>query len=202
MGFYPFNPTLGQKMQTNGAVEVDAAYVAHLSIAAVDAAAAVATAVHASFATSTLLTTVTTAITNPGYPKNITATAGGVDADVKAVQVIITGTDFNDEVITESLPAFTVNTLGTVVGAKAFKTVTKIEVPGMDGAGVTITIGTGVLLGIPYKLSHNTVLKAYHTGTLEGTAPTVAISATVLASNTFTTNTALDGNDVDLFLMV
>lgn len=36
---------------------------------------------------------VTTAITSPAVARNITATAGGTDGDIKAVQVVVEGTD-------------------------------------------------------------------------------------------------------------
>jgi len=54
---------------------------------------------------------------------------GGTAGDIKAVQVTITGTNYNNEVITEDLPAFTENTAGTVTGSKAFKTVTEVVIP-------------------------------------------------------------------------
>ena len=203
--FYPFNPTLGQIMQTDAnGVTVDASYVAHFHVEGATAIAATTTTVHAAAATSaTLLTTITTGIINPGCARNLTATAAGVDADVKAVSVTVTGTSIDGSVITEILPAFTVNTLGTVVGVKAFKTVTKIEVPAMDGAGVTIAIGVGEKLGLPYKLSHNTVLKTFLGNTLEATAPTLALSSTAIESNTIDLNSALDGaKAVDAYILV
>ena len=144
----------------------------------------------------------TTNITNPTIPRNITATAGGTSGDIKAVQVTITGTNYKDEVITEVLPIFTVDTPGSVTGAKAFKTVTQISIPAHDGTGATTAIGFGDVVGLPYLLAHNTVLRAYLNNTLEGTAPTVVTSATLIESNTFDLHSALDGNAVDLYLLV
>jgi hypothetical protein len=204
-GFYPYNPLLGQTMQTDvTGVEVDKGNVAHFVVAATAAIAATTNTVKAATATSGDSTTVfTTGITQPAVPKNLTITAGGVDADVKAVQVTVTGTNYADEVITETFPAFTVNTLGTVVGSKAFKTVTSISVPAMDGAGVTIAVGVGEKLGLPYKLPHNTVFRTLLGGTVEGTAPTVTTSTTAVGSNTVDLNTALDGaKAVDVYLIV
>lgn len=154
------------------------------------------TFVHAAVTDTGSPQTITTAITNPVVPRNITATAGGTAADVKAIQVTINGTDMNDAVITEDLPAFTVNTTGTVVGSKAFKTVTSIVIPAHDGTGATTAIGTGAKLGLPDKLSRNTVMAAYLNGVREATAPTVTVSSTVLSSNTATLNSALDGSAV------
>lgn len=161
-------------------------------------AAASATAVHAALAVlaSGGPQVVTTSITNPDVPRNVTATAGGTAADIAAVQVTVTGTNAKGDVITEDLPAFTVNTAGAVAGSKAFATVTSYSVPAMDGTGATVSIGTGSKLGLPNALSRNTVLAAYLAGTKEGTAPTVAVSATAVESNTVTLNSSLNGDAV------
>lgn len=202
--FYPFNPTLGQKMQTNvPGVEVDAAYISHFQVPADKAVAADDDGVHAEINASADTTVVVdTEITNPAVPRSITATVGGTAGSIKAVRVTITGTNYADEVITEDLPAFTEDTVGTVEGNKAFKTVTSISIPAMDGAGVTVKVGFGNKLGLPYKLAHNTVLAAYLDNVKEGTPPTVAVSATDLESNTITLNSALNGKVVDAYLIV
>jgi hypothetical protein len=203
-GFYPFNPTLGQQMQSeiNG-VLVDRGFIAHINIPAANAIAADADIVHAAItASATVSTVVTTGFTNPTVPRNITATAGGTATDIKAVQVIVEGTNYEGEAITETLTAFTVDTAGIVTGNKAFKTVTKVTIPAMDGAGVTVTIGIGEKLGIPFRLSHNTVLNAYLDNAKEGTAPTVTVSATAIESNTVDLNSALNGKVVDIYLIV
>lgn len=203
-GFYPFNPGLGQEMQTDiEGVTIDRAFGAHFQVSAANAVAADADGVHAAIECSDSETTeVTTGITNPAVPRNITATAGGTAGDIKAVQVTITGTNYDDEVITETLPAFTVDTAGIVTGSKAFKTVTGISIPAMDGAGATVTIGWGDKLGLPFKLAQNTVLFAFLGNTKEGTAPTVAVSATAVESNTVDLNSALNGTVVDVYLIV
>jgi len=159
-------------------------------------------AVHAAVTDNGSDRTITTSITNPGVPRNITATAGGTSADVKAIQVIITGTNANNEVITETLPAFTVNTTGTVVGNKAFATVTSIFIPAHDGTGATTSIGTGAKLGLDHKLDLNTVDLAFLGGVKEGTLPTVTVSSTALESNTASLNSLLNGTQVDLFYKV
>jgi len=175
-------------------------FIANFQISAAKATAASANGIHLANATSAALTTITTAITSPLTPRNITATAAGTAADIKAVQVIITGTNFNDEIITETLPAFTVDTAGIVSGAKAFKTVTKIEIPAMDGAGATVAIGQGSILGLPYILDHKAILKAY----LDNVIDTVAAETfgATLSLNTFTLTTALSGKVVDVYLIV
>lgn len=139
---------------------------------------------------------VTTAITNPDVPRNVTATSAGTAGDIKAVQVTVTGTDINGNAISETLPVFTVDSATTVVGSKAFKTVTSYSVPAMDGTGATVAIGTGAKLGLPQCLSRDTVDAAYLNGVREGTRPTVVFSSTAVESNLVTLNSTLNGNAV------
>ncbi len=199
---FPYNPK-GQKIKTDAGVLCARAFLAHFQVAAALATVASATGIHAAITCSaTLTTTVTTAITNPSVPRNITATAGGTAIDIKAVQVTITGTNYADKVITETLPVFTVDTAGTVTGNKAFKTVTSISIPAMDGAGATVAIGFGEKLGLPYMLAHDTVFATYLDNVKEGTAPTVAVSATAIESNTIDLNSSLASKVVDVYLIV
>lgn len=135
-------------------------------------------------------------IVNPDVPRNITATAGGTAADVKAVQPIVHGTNENGTAISETLPAFTVNTTGSVVGNKAFKTVDWVEIPPHDGTGATTSFGQGAKLGLGSKLSVNTVIMAFINGVREAVAPTVAVSPTAIESNTVALSSALAGQDV------
>lgn len=154
------------------------------------------TAVHAAVTDTGAPQVVTTGITSPAVPRNVTATAGGTTTDIKAIQVTVAGTDIDGNAITETLPAFTVDTAGTVTGSKAFATVTSISIPAHDGTGATTAVGTGAKLGLPVRLARNTVLAAYLGGTRETTAPTVAVHATALESNTATLNSALNGTAV------
>lgn len=159
-------------------------------------AAASTTAVHAAVTDNGTEQTITSAITNPDVPRAVTATAGGTAADIKAIQVTVNGTNAAGQTISETLPAFTENNAGTVTGSKAFATVTSIVIPAHDGTGATTAIGTADKLGLGVALSRNTVLRAFLDGTLEGTAPTVATSASALESNTVDLNSASDGTEV------
>ena len=180
--------------------KVARSYIAHFQVSAANAVAADTDGVHASV--NGAAQELTTGITNPAVPRNITATAGGTAGSIKAIQVVIEGTNYNDEVITETLPAFTVDTAGTVEGSKAFKTVTKITIPAHDATSATTIIGWGDKLGLPYKLAHNTVIKTYLDNVEESVAPTVAVSASAIESNTIDLNTALSGKVVDAYLLV
>jgi hypothetical protein len=136
-------------------------------------------------------TVVTEGITNPAVPRNLTVK--GNDGNV-AGDVVIAGTNIGGDVITETIA---LNGSSVVVGNKAFKTVTSITLPPYDTANTErVRVGTGAKLGLPVKLSRNSVLRAFHNGVLEGTAPTVAFSASALESNTVTLNTALNASAV------
>lgn len=153
-------------------------------------------AVHAAVTDNGAQQVVTTAITQPPTPRTITATAGGVGADIGAISVTIAGTNEFDEAITEVLPAFTVNTPGTVEGAKVFKTITSITIPAHDGVGATTSVGLGAGLGLGVCYSRDTVVNAYLGGVREATRPTVTFSPTAVESNKVTLNSALNGTAV------
>ncbi len=160
-------------------------------------------AVHA--ATSSLNsgpTTWTTAITNPPCARNITATSGGTAADIAAGTVVVTGTNLADEEITETLPTFTENSGTTVVGNKAFKTVTEIVVPDMDGAAASVSIGFGAKLGMPYILDHDMILFTFFGGVVEATPPTLVIDDDELEKNVVTLNSTLDGSEIQMYMLV
>ena len=202
MGLYPFNFKYGQTIQTDvNGVSVDMSFLAHLQVGATNATAANTTGIHAAVTDTGAQQVVTTGIIQPSVPRCITATAGGTGANITAVQVIITGTNYANQVITETLPAFTAATPGTVSGSKAFKTITSITIPA-NGAGVTTAIGFSEKLGMPYKLAHNTVLNAYLNNAKEGTAPTVTVDSANIENNTFDLNSALNGSVVDIYLVV
>lgn len=200
MSLFPRKTNAGQLLQSSApGVTVDEGFVAHFQVSAANATAADTNGILAAVTDNGAQQVITTGITQPSVARNITATAGGTDTDVKAIQVIVAGTNEAGESITETLPAFTVNTLGSVTGSKAFKTVTSITIPAHDGTGATTEIGFGEKLGLPHKLTHNTVLFAFLGNTKEGTAPTVAVSSSALESNTVDLNSSLNGTVVDVY---
>ena len=140
--------------------------------------------------------TSTTSINHFDVPRNITAFADGTAGDIKAIQVTITGKNVEGVSIAETLPAFTVNTVGVVTGSKIFEKVTKIEIPAHDGTGATTSVGVGNKLGLGNRLTRNTVHEAYLGNTKEGTAPTVAIDADDIESNSAALNSNLDNTQV------
>lgn len=194
----PYKHKFGQTITTDAEnVSCDHSFLAHYQVAAADAVVASDTAVHAAITLPTSgTTTVTTVINNPAVPRalRIKGNAAGITGNV-----VITGTNYNGDVITETIVA---NGSNAVEGNKAFKTVTQIVVPTRTQASDTISIGFNEKLGLPYLLAHNTVLFAFLDNAKEGTAPTVTVSTTALESNTIDLNTALSGKVVDIYLLV
>lgn len=83
-------------------------------------------------------------------PRNIICTLND-HADHDAGNAVITGTDINDAVMTETLVIPNGgNTV--VVGVKCFKTVTSITHPTTSGTNGTINYGTGNAIGLGRKL--------------------------------------------------
>lgn len=198
----PFNSSGINVMTDAPDYQLDARVPVTLSLTAAQAAAASATGIHAAVTDTGEEQEITTGITNPPFPRNITATAGGTAGDIKAIQVTVEGTNMAGEAISEDLPAFTVDTAGIVTGSKIFATVTKITIPAHDGTGATTAIGFGSKIGLPTKLDRNTVQAAYLNKAKEGTAPTVTVSSTALESNGVTLNSSLNGTAVDIELTI
>lgn len=126
----------------------------------------------------------------PDVPRNVTVK--GNDANVTG-DVVVEGTR-SGAAISETIALDAAN---LVAGNKAFDTITSITLPPYDTADTErVRVGLGSKLGLPVKLTRNTVLKAFLDGALEGTAPTVAVSGSALESNTIALNSALDGTEV------
>ena len=202
-GFYPKNPALGQVIQSDVAANnPDRGFIAHLEWTALEALAALTTGIHAAVTDNGSQQEITTGITNPVVPRSITATSGGTAGDIKAIQVTIVGTNILDEVITEVLPIFTVDSATTVEGSKAFKSVTSITIPAHDDTGATTAIGFGDKLGLPYMEEEIPCIAAFLNSVLEGTAAAITSSATAIESNTIDLNTALDATKVDAYIVI
>ena len=65
-----------------------------------------------------------------------------------------------------------------------------------------VSVGFSDILGLPYMLSHNTVLYAFLDNAKEATAPTVTLDADDIEGNTIDLNSALDGHVIDVYLLV
>lgn len=194
----PYNPFIGQHLLTHvEGLTVDRAYIAHYIIPAAKATAAGAANVLAATALTTAAQDIITGITQPPTPRVLSITGS---ASTAVGNVVITGTDAAGEALSETL---TSTGAATVVGTKAFATVTKITLPLLAlPDGETISVGLAGAFGIPYKLPYDTILKIYNGGTAT-TVASSSFSATVLASNYIVPTSALDPTkQVDVYLII
>ena len=199
MGHYPFNTNLARTAQTDvDHVQTDLKSIVHYGLstpaaADVDYYAAAQDMLVGAY-------TLNASLSCPEGARNVTVTHADTVATDTLGTIVIVGTDLADESISETI---TPVANSTVQGTKAFKTIVSVTGAGwVVSAGVDkdhVSIGFGDLIGLPDKLTHNTVLAAVLNNVREATAPTVAVSATVLASNTVDLNSALGGTPVDIY---
>ena len=152
-----------------------------------------------------------TGVTNPDVARKVKVTLGGTAASIPAnattnitpyiyenrdsaavsTSYWIIGTDINGNAIGESL-GFSENTTGSVTSTYAYKTITEIHLPAMDGDGVTVDVGVTDALGISGQIdSPEQIVHTFVNGTYESTRATVTTS-NVVAGCTIDPNTALD----------
>jgi len=196
--YYPKDPDFVQQLQGEGGATVERVYPANYKESPL---AANPIGISAAVIDTGVEQALTEGLGTLDVPRNITATASGTAIDIGAIVVVIEGTDAAGEDIVEALPAFTVDTVGTVVGLKAFKTVTKITLPAHDGLGAATSFGWGDTLGLVHKLPYNSFLMAAFNGIREATDPTVVISPN-LENNTITFNSTLDGSEVQFAYLI
>ncbi len=65
-----------------------------------------------------------------------------------------------------------------------------------------VSVGCNDVLGLPFKLERNTVQSAFLDNTKEGTVPAVTVDADNIEGNTIDLHSNLDGNQVDVYLVV
>lgn len=129
------------------------------------------------------------------YCRNVTA----VCSDTQTGNMTITGTDIDDNVITETV---TLTSTSAVSSTKMFKTVSIIGLPIKVGSE-TINVGWGDKIGIPFKLSataaNRPIVEATLNGVIETTAPTLTADASDLSKNCIDLNSSLDGSEVCIY---
>ncbi len=191
-----YNIGFGQKITTDvDSIAVDRGFTAHITLKSPSEQNI--TAVLPSTALASESQEITGNITNPDLARNIRIK--GNAAEISG-DVIITGTNIADEVITETI---TLNGTKEVQGNKAFKTVSKINLPPEIHEGTdSVSVGTANKLGLPYLLELNTILSVYRNKILEDKVPTVAVSSENIENNTVLLNSALNGSQIDMFLIV
>lgn len=204
----PFNAFMGQTLKTNEAgVSCDRGFIANLSWTATQTAAADTDGIFDGIAANTtggdpVVATPASAtfIAQPPCARNVTVTVAATTAGhVKAAAIVVAGKR-GGVAITESFTP-TVDTPATLTGAKAFDEITSVTVPSQDGDSVTVDVGFGELIGLPFKLSKKRVLVTLNDGVVD-TAPSLAISTSALESNTVDFNGSLDGSVMDMSIII
>lgn len=202
---YPYNHKKGQRIQTNAdGVAVDRAFLAHINIPAADAVATDDDGV-AALNLGAEAQAITEGIVNPAYPRalSVVGNVSGVVGDVK-----ITGINFADEVIDETLA---LNQTTPKNGAKAFKKITKIELPAQvhtpvaqvetaTAAGTVTTAGNAAVT-VTSKLFAEAVAVAVPVEVDDDAAAIALAIRTALAANeTITEHFDVSGDDAAVVL--
>ena len=135
-----------------------------------------------------------------GGAMNVTFTMADADGSDTVGTVLVTGTDLDDQVLTETIIP-TQN--GITQGTRAFKTVVSAVGAGWvtNGGADQVTMGFGDLIGLPDLLVNNTVLFAVFNAVRE-VAAAVTFSTTVLALNTVDLTSATNGSAVSIYYLV
>lgn len=180
-----------------GALELDEVKAALLQHYQITPDASGATAVHAAIALTAAIQDVDTDITDPDYPRTVTikGNAAGITGNV-----VITGTNIEDEVITDTIA---LNGTTEVEGIKAFKTVTNINLPVETHAGTdTVSIGMAKKFGLPHIVYNAACLLVK---LFDGSADTgtLAVDSDEIEKNLFALNGSPNGAKVlDLYYLV
>ena len=205
MSLAPYKYDYGQILSTDvEGLSVDRGFIANLvwtalQTAAADAAGAVLT--EAASATEIVTVLAAAMLAQPPCSRNAVVTVAATTAGhVKAAAIRVNGLDLNGVAIYEDFTPV-VDTPAVLTGTKAFASFTSLVIPAQDGASVTISLGWGELIGLPYMLTKKRVLVTLNDGVVD-TAPTLAISSSVLSSNTVDFNGSLDGSVMDMSIVV
>lgn len=153
-------------------------------------------------ATNSASTTVVTSfVAQPDVARALTITPGGTTADVAAGSVVVAGTNYHDDAISESF-VFAANASSATAGASAFKTVTSVTFHVQDGDGATFTVGVGDVLGLKRCMDGSFVMQTMFDNAKETTFPTIAYDVDEVEKNTVDINGTLDGaKDLDILFI-
>lgn len=156
-------------------------------------------------ATGTGAATDTTFIAQPDVPRNLVITPGSTTADVGTCVIVVTGTNFHNDAITENF-TFAANDSAAQTGAKAFKTISSVAYPANcedSPFGATWSMGYGEKLGLKRCLDvagysvFSTVAGAY-----ESTRATIVADTNEIEKNTADFNGTMNAsNDFALFFI-
>ena len=133
MALQGYNHKFGQNIMTDAeGVDIDRAFLAHYHIAAADAVAADADGILPLTKLGAEAKSIEDGFTQPAVPRNVTVVASAANV---AGNVKIHGTNFAGESIDETI-ALNATATSAKAGAKAFKTITKIDLPAQTNTPV------------------------------------------------------------------
>lgn len=149
---------------------------------------------------NTAATTISVFSAQPDFARNITLTPTGTTANVGAGTAVVSGLNIFGKAISENF-TISASQSSTSTGNKAFKSVSSVVFPQAASTGVTLSIGVGSKLGLRRCMAQAGDYDwSVFGGTYDATRGTIANSATVIESNTFTDNSSLNGaSNVDVY---
>ena len=153
---YPFLSKLSAYIRTAAGVTVDRHSVFHYDVVG---AAAGAEIIKASVTLSTAAQTITTFDSQPDIPRQILLTK---NANATAGNVVITGTNIANAVITETIALPLGDTVE--VSTKAFKTITSIVYPIRTAPADWIKVGTNQCIGLPDWFPVDSIMRVLFDG--------------------------------------
>ncbi len=118
-------------------------------------------------------------------PRNVVITTTHA-ASIVAMSFLVTGKDVYGQTMSELLTVTATGTSKTSNGLKAFKCITSIALTAAaDAEANTVEVGFGDVLGLPFLMSRNTVLKEIEDNAV-ATAGTVVVAVTTSPATTTT----------------
>ena len=134
----------------------------------------------------------------PDVPRNLVITPGGTTTDVESCVVVVSGTNYFDQSISENF-TFAANASSATVGSKAFKTVSSIVFPANCESGTfaaTWSVGYGEKIGLKRCMdAAGDWVSSSVAGAYESTRATVVASASAVESNTADFNGTMNGSN-------
>ena len=146
--------------------------------------------------TAAAAVTRTTFVAQPDVPRNLVITPATSTVDVGGGTIVVTGTDFFNNTITENF-FFTDEDSGATTGIKAFKTVTSVLFPANLEKGsfaATWSIGWGEKIGLKRCMNYaGDFVFSTIDGAYEATRATVLADATAVSLTTADFNGTMNG---------
>lgn len=149
-------------------------------------------------ATKTTEQTITELDGQPPCARLLTVKSTGTAGDIAAKDIVIYGTDINDQVISEAITP-TADTAINATTTRAFKTVSKIVIGAMDGTGANIKVGWADKYGLPFIMDKEVLVYSLENGAV-ATAATITTN-TELAKNVVAFHTSSNGKSREIVVL-